>query len=194
MGSSPPRPWASPAQGLEPLRARLGAGPQLSPRARHLGCSGAKQARGLVGGKEGRGCLPGLRGPTPAPASPRLPWREPVRPGIGPSPSAKNSRPRALWKAPGAGEEGAGLQGWALGSQARQEMPWCTAPHPPRKGSRQQAQTPGKSQVVSSHLRGAGIFWVPQARPQTSGWAPLTPLKTSSWAWADVLLWAPEGR
>lgn len=144
MGSSPPRPWANPAQGLKPLptglRALAGSpgwelGPQPSPGARHLACPGASPPQGLTGGQGRKRLPPWPLGPNPRPSFTQAPMGggEPVGPGIGPSPSAKNSGPQALWKAPGAGEEGAGLLGWALGSQARQEMPWCTTPHPHAK-------------------------------------------------------------
>ena len=148
----------------------------------------------MSGGQEGRGCQA-----TGSPASGAQPQPqccpgslgEAVGPGLGPSPSAKNSGPRLCGKPPGRGRKEQGLQPRVGRREARQEMPGALPT--PSKGSGQQVS--GHSPLESP--RGCLQTCTgqesshPLTGPQASGWVPLT--SRPSRASADLRPRAPGG-
>lgn len=157
MGGSPPRPWALPTEALSPCP--LG----MSPRPlSHLGCPGVLGRGGGGSSKEGaaRPLSPQPLGPNRVPILLRLLWVRQWGQGLVLLPQLKIAA-LALWKAPGAGEEGAGLL--SCGREEAAQAGNAPVPRgPPSKGSGQRAQPPGKSQAVPLELHRTGVSWIPR--------------------------------
>lgn len=176
MGSSPPRPWAHPIRGLEPLptgpRSLHHALPPWLPRCAWDAGTGVGER------KEGAARRLSPLGPSPSFA--QAPSREAVGPGFGPSPAAKNSRPGLCGKPLGWGrkDQGLGLE-WGGGRPGGK----CPVPCPPPAKPGVSGHSPLESP------RGCLQICRGQESPDLSGWAsnfrvgfpcPADP----SWAWA----------
>lgn len=177
MGGSPPRPWAHPTRGLEPLPTGPMHWPPGLPR-----CT-------LVWGVRGSPPQPLV----PSPHFAHAPSGEAVGPGVGPSPSAKNSGAQAGWKPPWRRrkERGHRAGAWPRGVRLGRKCPGALAP---AAKVPLMAQPPGKSQAVPGTRMG-------QESPRSlglglasrRGGSPISQLVATAWAWPSWPPGSPDG-
>lgn len=181
MGSSPPRPWANPAQGLKPLPTGLGAraespgwepGPQLSPRARHLGCSGASQAQGLDGGQGRKRLPPRPLGPNPSPSFTQAPMVGASKgQELVPLPQLKIAASGFVESPWGGGRKEQGCRAGPWGARLGRKCPGALPPPTPHAKAPVSRHRPLESPKWCLHTY-VGQESCGSLRP---GWAPLIP-------------------
>lgn len=140
----------------------------------------------------------GVRGSTPQPLAPsphfaHAPSGEAVGPGVGPSPSAKNSGAQAGWKPPWRRrkERGHRAGAWPRGVRLGRKCPGALWPW--------QQRFPQWHSPPESPRRCLGPAWG-RSLPGPLGWAshpgggsPISQLVTTAWAWPSWPPGSPDG-